>query len=95
MFIKTEYVITEHTRPSKLGHDHTYRRKKSVLVFRCDSCGETFTRDKGSMSPERVSNNFYHVCSNCNAKKFAQEKGVERRKIWDMPVSSLKNIGHL
>ena len=29
------------------------------------------------------------------AKKFAQEKGVESRKVWDMPVSSLKTLGSL
>lgn len=88
-------MITEYSRPSKLGHTHTYRRKKTVLVFRCDSCGEMFTRDKGSMDPKRINNNFYHVCSNCDPKKFAQEKGVERRKIWDMPVSSLKTLDQL
>lgn len=95
MYIKSDYVITEHTRPSKLGRSHTYTRKKTVLVFRCDSCGEMFRRDKGSMDPKRINNNFYHVCSNCDAKKFAQEKGVERRKIWDMPVSSLKTLDQL
>lgn len=95
MYIKSNYVITEYSRPSKLGHTHTYRRKKTVLVFRCDSCGEMFTRDKGSMDPKRINNNFYHVCSNCDPKKFAQEKGVERRKIWDMPVSSLKTLDQL
>ena len=95
MFIKTEYVVTQYTRPSKLGHDHTYSRKKTVAIFRCDSCGELFSRDKGSMNPKRLNNNFYHVCSNCDAKRFAQEKGVERRMIWDMPVSSLKTLDQL
>lgn len=95
MLIKTEYVVTEHTRSSKLGHSHTYKRKKTIIVFRCDCCGEVFKRDKGSMDPKRLNNNYYHVCGNCDAKRFAQEKGVERRHIWDMPVSSLKHIGHL
>lgn len=95
MLLKMEYVITEHTRPSKLGHVHVYKRKKTVAVFRCDNCGETFKRDKGSMDPNRLNNNFYHVCGNCNTKKFAQQKGVETRHIWDMPVSSLKNLGRL
>ena len=95
MFMSTEYIITEHHRLSKTGVAHTYKRKKTVLVFRCDSCGNSFKRDKGSMSPKRLNNNFYHVCSNCDAKRFAQEKGVERRRIWDMPVSSLKTIDQL
>ena len=95
MFIKQEYTITTHTRPSKLGHLHSYERKKTVLIFRCDSCSELFSRDKGSMSPTRINNNFYHVCGHCDAKRFAQEKGVERRRIWDMPVSSLKTLDQL
>jgi hypothetical protein len=54
-----------------------------------------FTRNKGSMDPARLTNQFYHVCSSCNAKQFAQSKGVERRKIWEMPVSSLKTLDQL
>lgn len=95
MLLKTEYKITEYERVSKLGHTHTYSRKKTILVFRCDCCGEEFRRDKGSMDPKRMNDNFYHVCNNCDAKRFAQEKGVERRHVWDMPVSSLKRIGQL
>lgn len=95
MIVKTEYIITEHERVSKLGARHTYKRRKTVLILRCDCCGEIFKRDRGEMSPARISNNVYHVCANCNIKKFAQEKGVERRHIWDMPVSSLKQLGQL
>ena len=95
MYIQSEYIVTTHERSSKLGVSHTYTRQKTLLVFRCDCCGTEFKRNKGNMNPNRVSNNFYHVCTNCDSKKFAQEKGVERRKIWDMPVSSLKTLGQL
>jgi DNA-directed RNA polymerase subunit RPC12/RpoP len=95
MFIKTEYVVTEHTRLSKLGVNHSYKRKKTVFVFRCDSCSAEFKRDKGSMDPNRINNNVYHVCSNCDAKRFAQSKGVENKYVWDMPVSSLKTLDQL
>ncbi len=95
MFVRQEYITTLHQRPSKLGNFHSYERKKTVLIFRCDSCNEFFKREKGSMSPSRISNNFYHVCANCDSKRFAQEKGVERRRIWDMPVSSLKTLDQL
>jgi hypothetical protein len=47
------------------------------------------------MDPKRVNNNVYHVCSECDAKKFAQSKGIESKHIWDMPVSSLKTLGQL
>lgn len=95
MLVSTEYQITEYTRLSKLGIEHTYNRKKTILVLRCDCCGAMFKREKGSMDPKRVNNNVYHVCCDCDSKRFAQEKGVERRHIWDMPVSSLKTLGQL
>lgn len=47
------------------------------------------------MDPKRINDSVYHVCGNCDAKKFAQTKGVESRKVWDMPVSSLKKLGEL
>lgn len=95
MFINLEFVVTYHERTSKLGNIHKYTRNKTIINFRCDSCGEVFQRDKGNIDPKRLNNNFYHVCNNCDVKRFAQEKGVEKRRIWDMPVSSLKNIGQL
>ena len=63
--------------------------------MRCDCCQGIFQRDKGDMDPKRLNNTVYHVCGDCDAKKFAQEKGVEARKVWDMPVSSLKTIDQL
>lgn len=95
MIISTEYITTEYTRTSKLGHVHTYYRKKTIILLRCDSCSTTFSREKGSMAPSRLSNQVYHVCSNCDVKAFAQSKGVEKRNIWNMPVSSLKNLSEL
>ena len=95
MYIGTEFIKTSHYRKSKTGKIHAYLRRKTVVVFQCDCCQEVFKREKGSMDPKRLNNNFYHVCGNCDAKRFAQQKGVESRKIWDMPVSSLKTIGHL
>jgi hypothetical protein len=95
MIISTEYITTIYTRISKLGLEHQYIRKKTIILLRCDSCSMEFIREKGSIAPARLSNQVYHVCSNCNAKQFAQSKGVERRKIWEMPVSSLKTLGQL
>jgi hypothetical protein len=92
MYINTEFIQTQHVRTSKRGKHHTYSRKKTVIVFRCDCCQGVFKRDKGNMDPKRLNNNFYHVCGDCDAKKFAQEKGVESRHVWDMPVSSLKTL---
>jgi hypothetical protein len=40
------------------------------------------------MDPKRLSNNYFHVCGNCDAKRFAQQKGVDRRKVWQLKASS-------
>lgn len=95
MYLGQEYEQTSHYRKSKNGKEHSYLRKKTILVFRCDCCQEVFKRDKGSMDPKRLTNTVYHVCGSCDVKRFAQSKGVEARKIWDMPVSSLKKLGQL
>jgi len=95
MFITTELETTQHTRTSKLGVEHQYNRIRTVAVFRCVNCGEGFRRLKEKVSPKRLNNNYFHCCEHCDAKRFAQKKGVERRLIWDMPVSSTADISRL
>ena len=95
MFITTEIETTKHTRTSKLGVEHEYKRTRTLAVFRCDNCGEGFCRPKEKISPKRLNNNYFHCCEHCDAKRFAQKKGVERRLIWDMPVSSTADISRL
>ena len=88
MFIK-EYVIkTRHRRKSKLGAEHTYERSQTIAVLKCDNCDSEFTRLRSSMDPKRLSNNYFHVCKNCDAKVFAQKKGIEKKQMWDLPASS-------
>ena len=93
MLLRIEKEKVVYTRKSKLGVEHTYTRIRSIVVFRCDNCDEVFSRPQGKMDPKRLSNNYFHVCSNCDAKRFAQRKGIERKKIWDQPASSTKPIG--
>ena len=93
MFLSTEIEETQHTRPSKNGLEHSYTRKKTVATFRCDNCNEIFKRDLKHVDRKRLSNNYFHCCSNCNAKQFAQKKGIDKKKIWDMPASSLLPVG--
>jgi hypothetical protein len=95
MYLTEETTTIVYSRISKLGAEHKYSRTKRVCVFRCDNCGEIFRRDRAKMSPKRLSNNYFHCCINCNAKTFAQKKGVERRNIWDRPASSLDDISKL
>jgi len=95
MFIKTTTEKTSFVRNSKLGQKHTYHRSKTIVHFRCDSCNKEFTREKGSIDPKRLSNNYFHVCSECDAKKFAQQKQVERKKVWNLYASSNMSIGKI
>ena len=95
MFIKEYTQQSRHTRKSKNGEEHQYYRNKTIVVFRCDCCDQEFTRPRGSMDPKRLSNNYFHVCENCDAKRFAQKKGVERKQIWNLSASSNLSIGKL
>ena len=88
MFLGTKKFITEHKRRSKLGKEHQYKRVKTIVELRCDNCDSVFTRDLKKISKARLSNNYFHVCGNCDAKRFAQRKGVEQKKIWDLPAGS-------
>ena len=88
MFIETRRVSSVYTRPSKLGKTHEYTRSRQVAVFRCDNCDRIFDRDLGHMDRRRLNDNYFHVCSHCDAKRFAQKKGVERRRIWSMSVDA-------
>ena len=95
MFILIEEHTSTYIRTSKLGQSHDYSRSCRYAVFRCDNCGEIFQRLKGSVDTKRLSNNYFHCCNNCDPKRFAQKKGVERRLIWDMPASSMADISRL
>lgn len=93
MFLKKESRKTEYQRTSKLGSLHKYWREKIIAIFRCDSCDAIFERDLKHMDYRRLSNNYFHVCSNCDAKRFAQKRGVDKKTIWDMPASSTLPVG--
>jgi len=95
MFIKQYTLKKTHTRCSKTGKEHTYSRNTTMCVFRCDNCDAEFERTRGSMDPKRLSNSYFHVCKNCDSKKFAQKMGVTKKQIWDMPASSNLDISKL
>jgi|TARA_R110001592_G_scaffold243361_5_gene504365 hypothetical protein len=95
MFLKEYLIDTWHMRQSKLGNNHTYTRKKTMVVLRCDSCDVEFSRERGTMDPKRLSNNYFHVCENCDSKRFAQQRGVNAKKVWNMSASSSIPISKL
>jgi hypothetical protein len=66
-----------------------------MVVLRCDSCNVEFMRQRGEMDPKRISNNYFHVCDKCDVKVFAQQKGVQKKQIWNIPASSDLDISKL
>jgi hypothetical protein len=42
---------------------------------------------------DRASNDYKHVCSFCDSKRFAQKVGVKMRQIYQTDASSDKPIG--
>lgn len=95
MFLDTLIVTQLYTRPSKGGVDHRYQRSKTVARFKCDNCSGEFQRDLGKMDRRRLSNEYYHVCPNCDSKRFAQTKGVERRRLWNMSADTDLDISKI
>jgi predicted RNA-binding Zn-ribbon protein involved in translation (DUF1610 family) len=95
MFLETKRIINTYTRASKQGLEHSYRRSSTIASFRCDNCGDLFERNVGHMDKRRLNNNYFHVCSKCDAKRFAQSKGVERRKIWNMSADTDLDISKI
>ena len=95
MFLEEKNIKTLHVRKSKSGKEHTYFIEKHIVILRCDSCKTAFERPRGSMDPKRLTNNYFHVCSNCDSKRFAQKKGVEKKQIWNVSASSDLPIGRL
>ncbi len=84
MYLYNKIQENQYVRRSKLGCEHSYRRRKTIAVFRCDNCDLEFERELKNMQSKRLSNNFFHCCSACDSKRFAQRKGVEHKKIWDL-----------
>jgi hypothetical protein len=95
MLIREYTLKKRYERPSKLGKIHTYYRDVTIVVLRCDNCSNEFERSRGSMDPKRINNNYFHVCYNCDSKRFAQKMGITRKQIWDMPASSNLDISKL
>ena len=95
MFIREYTLNKRYERSSKLGTMHCYYRDLSMVILRCDNCNDEFERSRGSMDPKRISNNYFHVCGNCDSKTFAQKKGVEKKQIWNIPASSDLDISKL
>jgi hypothetical protein len=95
MFQETRREIREYVRTSKTGESHRYTRSRTIVVLKCDSCQSVFERSLGEMDPRRLSENHYHVCKNCDTKRFAQKRGVENRRLWNMPADSDIDISRL
>ena len=92
MFIEALKTMRLYERQSKLGIYHTFHRKNTVFVFKCDSCGVTFLRPKAKVDPDRATNDYKHVCPHYATKRFAQKVGVKMRKVYKIDASSTKTL---
>ena len=81
-------IKTEYTRVSKNKKSHVYTRHRTVVVLKCDACNTLFEREQGLMDKKRISNDYQHVCPDCNPKQFAQKAGVVNRNFWNTPADS-------
>jgi hypothetical protein len=95
VFVEIQKIQTEYNRLSKNGRSHTYCRYKTVALLRCDACRLTFTRELGTTDRKRLSDQYRHVCANCNQKSFAQSVGVESRRFWNISVDTDLDISKL
>ena len=92
MFIESLKTMRLYDRQSKLGVYPTFHRKNTIYIFKCDCCGVTFLRARAKVDIERASNDYKHVCSYCDTKKFAQKVGVKMRKIYKLDASSTQRL---
>lgn len=95
MYLSIKEIQHRFQRTSKNGITHEYFRICKVALLKCDSCSKLFERPIGRINRKRLSNQFYHVCSNCDMKRFAQKKGSERRAVWNMRADSEQEISKL
>ena len=49
-------------------------------------------RPKSQVDPNRASNDYKHVCSTCDTKKYAQKIGVKMRKVYKIDASSTQTL---
>ena len=90
MFVETLKTLRLYERQSKLGIYHSFKRKSTIYVFKCDACSVIFFRSRSKIDPVRATNDYKHVCPHCDSKKFAQSLGVKMRNIYRIDASSTK-----
>jgi hypothetical protein len=92
MLIELRQDRIEYSRESKQGKAHSYFRNHTTAVLLCDCCGNKFERRARDMDPRRLTKDHTHVCLDCSPKKYAQRKGVESRRFWNITVDLDKDL---
>ena len=92
MFVETLKTIRLYERQSKLGTYHTFKRKNTLFVFKCDCCGVTFLRPRSKVDPVRATNDYKLGSPYCDTKKFAKSVGVKMRHIYSVDASSTQTL---
>jgi hypothetical protein len=92
MLVLIRQVKKEYHRLSKQGRDHLYFRTHEVAVLQCDSCRTQFERRVRDMDRRRLTVDHVHVCRDCNQKQYAQSKGAESKRFWNITVDLDQDI---
>ena len=95
MLLEVYQKRVEYTRLSKSGTPHVYFRTQKVARLQCDNCNSAFERRVSNMDHRRLGPDYEHVCPDCGPKRFAQRRGVERRKYWSTTVDLDVDIDQL
>lgn len=77
------------------GKEESVTTQQKVYILRCDSCGNVFERSSKEMKPTRASNEYTHVCKDCNCKSFAQHVSSQTRRVNGYDASSSISISDL
>ena len=94
VYITTTYIARNYTRKVR-GKEQTVSGKIKTYMLACDSCGSQFTRTSKEMKPHRACNEYKHVCTECDSKKFAQKLSSTSRRINRYDASSNVSLDYL
>lgn len=72
MYLKSTKTPSEYTRTSSLGKVFKTQKDKILYHYRCDNCGDEFTR---STKPRTATN--VHACSKCPHQSIGQQQAAK------------------
>jgi predicted RNA-binding Zn-ribbon protein involved in translation (DUF1610 family) len=75
MYLKQERISYENQESTRLRLRH-----RTIVHFKCDNCGQQFTRNRGDVAPKRLTNKYKHYCEKCPSIHLAHAEGLKVRR---------------